>query len=84
MMPLADYETSLHVFDHDSARKEHMQHLHLEYFANGGVSDGAAYTYGDSNPFADFASRGRLDELHELAAHSTASGRGSCPCRASS
>ena len=68
MMLLTDSETSFHVLDHDGARHEHMQYLHLVYLLDGGAFDGAAHTYGDANPFADFASRGRLNELHELAA----------------
>ena len=68
MMLLTDSETSFHVLDHDGARHEQMQHLHLEYLASGGTFNGASHTYGDANPFADFASRGRIDELRELAA----------------
>ena len=67
MMLLTDSETSFHVLDHDGARHEHMQRLHLEYLAGGDVFDGANQTYGDSNPCADLASRGRIKELLELA-----------------
>ncbi len=68
MMLLTDSETSFHVLDHDGAHHEHMQHLHPEYLAGGDVFDGAAHSYGDSNPFADLASRGRIEALLELAA----------------
>ena len=53
--------------------------MHLVYLLDGGAFDGAAHTYGDANPLADFASRGRLNELHEQ--RSTESRRGSCSCR---
>ena len=44
MMLLTDSETSFHVLDHDGARHEHMQYLHLVYLLDGGAFDGAAHT----------------------------------------
>ena len=68
-MLVTDSETSFNVLNNDGAHHPQMQHLHREYLSAGKrVFDGHRHVYGDGNPFADLASRGRIDELRELAA----------------
>ena len=67
---VSDSSTSVHVLDHDGANLPQMQHLHLVSLAPPlpQCFSHARHGFGESNPAADFASRGRFAELAELAA----------------
>ena len=68
---VTDSITSFHVIANDGAHSPEMQFLHLELQRIIGAQPVFAETrhgYGETNPCADLASRGRLKELHELCA----------------
>ena len=73
-MLVTDSETSFNVLDHDGAHSEEMQFIHVEFERAKSTSspsgstcfDGVRHSYGEANPFADLASRGRLAELLAL------------------
>jgi hypothetical protein len=62
----SDSKTSVDVLTNDGAHTEQMQFLHEHY--TGKIFASVAHVFGEANPQADFASRGRFDELFELAA----------------
>jgi integrase len=67
---VTDSETSWKIIVNDSARKDETQWLHealLRVKASHGCFDQIRHGYGETNPFADLASRGRLRELIDLA-----------------
>jgi len=67
---VTDSETTFNVVDHDGANNEQMQWLHVEYekaSVEVGAFDQLRHGFGETNPFADLASRGRLRELYALA-----------------
>jgi len=66
----SDSSTSIHVLDHDGANSPQMQHLHLVSLAPPlpQCFSHARHGYGEPNPAAAFAPRGRFAELAALAA----------------
>ena len=67
---MTDSETSSKITDNDGAHTAMTQWLHdrLLYQQTSSKFDAITHLYGEMNPFADLASRGRLDELKALAA----------------
>jgi len=68
---VTDPETCSKAIRNDGAHTANMQFLHGEFDAAQGADStfsSVAHGYGEVNPFADLASRGRLQELHELCA----------------
>jgi hypothetical protein len=66
---VTDSDTCFRVLSNDGAHAPEMQWLHLEFFrtaATAAVFSEVRHGYGETNPCADLASRGRLRELHEL------------------
>jgi hypothetical protein len=65
--------TSHLILVNDAAHTDQTQFLHLEFLRANTLKNGelrvrgTRHVFGESNPFADFASRGRISELHLLA-----------------
>jgi len=68
---VTDSETTSKILDNDGARTEQTQWLHEAFertCATFGAFDQHRHGHGETNPFADLSSRGRLREMFALAA----------------